>query len=188
MSTARAPRSRRQATSETATCSPRSKRQTTSDPAALERARETAFALLAKRDRSIVQMTAALTRAGYSERVCQSTVKQLCVDGWLNDAALVTLRADSIRRLSGLGASGVAERLAREGFSQSLTSATLARQMPAEEELADAIHQVATAQKAGMKDAKKIATRLCRRGFDQGNIASALRDRGFESSFLDMDA
>lgn len=93
---------------------------------ALTGALASCYAHLARREHSVAELRARLSRAGFEEPTIEEALAIVGEQGYLNDERYARLLAEDRRNLDGWGAQRIRERLERAGVERDLVDTTLA--------------------------------------------------------------
>lgn len=145
--------------------------------AARELARDAAFAMLARSDRSRAALEAALVARGHDAAAANDALDMLAADGWLDDRAFAADRAAALQRRGPLAAEAIAARLEAEGV-RPRDAAAAARDATDADSRPALVTECRTARRAGV-GATRMAGRLARRGFDPDTIHDVLASAGY---------
>jgi regulatory protein len=91
----------------------------------LQHAREVAWTALNRRDHTMVELAAILARKRVEPAVIDSVVRELCEQGYLDDARFAHRFADDRRRLDGWGSERIEQRLRALGVDAELIAAAV---------------------------------------------------------------
>lgn len=163
--------------------------------AAIERARARGVALrmLARSDRSAAFIEQTLVeRHGISADVARATSADLAADGWQDDRRFAELRSQRLFAERKASRALVVATLVEEGVEERLaerTAARVARESDIRDDLSRAIACAREARPAkGAKTApsvrewRRIAAHLARRGYDEDTVATALERVGMREA------
>ena len=143
---------------------------------AVELAREAALRFLAKRAWSASGLAERVVRAGHDLEAARDAVGALLADGWLDDRAYATDRAERLQRRGSRSEDALQAALEADGVAPRLARAVARESAPGPAEL----HAEARAARAGGERAGRVAARLARRGFDADTIRDALERAGYD--------
>ena len=146
--------------------------------AARELARDAAFAMLARSDRSRAALEAALVARGHDAAAAKDALDMLAADGWLDDRAFAADRAAALQRRGPVAADAIAARLEAEGV-RPRDAAAAARDATEADPRPALLAECRAARRAGV-GAARMAGRLARRGFDPDTIHEVLATAGYE--------
>lgn len=132
--------------------------------------------ILASRPHAAAELRRKLRRRGYEREEVEGVVGRLAQAGYLDDAEFA--RSLVGWRSAGRGRRAIASELAARGVSREDAEAALG-DLDRDQEVAAAAALVARILPAGAgeREVARAAGRLRRRGFAEGAIRSALRDR-----------
>jgi regulatory protein len=139
--------------------------------------------LLARRDRSVAELSARLEQAGHRPEIVGEVVSRLKALGWLDDAAYARRFAEAAVRLRRWGGRRIERELVSRGVPQedARVASRGAVGEGGEEALAREIVMERTAGRGTPEDPaarRRLAGWLARRGFGAGAVAAALRECG----------
>jgi regulatory protein len=99
----------------------------------LQHARDLAWRVLNRRDRTVAELARALAAKRVEPAAIEVVVGELCEQGYLNDARFARRFAEDRRRLDDWGAERIEHRLRALGVDDGLIAAAVGDQTPAEE-------------------------------------------------------
>ena len=99
----------------------------------LQHARDVAWHALNRREHTIADMVAVLTRKRVEPAVIEAVVGELCQQGYLDDARFAQRFADDRRRLDGWGSERIERRLRAAGIEADLIAAAVGTRDAGEE-------------------------------------------------------
>ncbi len=145
-------------------------------------AREAAISLLARRERSRVELSAALKRKGFTPALVESTLAQLEQEKLQSDTRFANAWVATRRRLSPRGRVALAFELRQKGISRPEIDAALQKYTPTDER--SALRELIGARLARLtpssRDQQKIKQRLlgflARRGFAYEDIQQVITE------------
>jgi SOS response regulatory protein OraA/RecX len=126
---------------------------------------EQAAAALARRDHSAAGLTAYLAERGVDPDEAAEAVERLRQAGYLDDARVATLRAETLAA-RGYGDAAIRADLARRGLAEDEIAAGLDALTPETERARELIAELGASE--------RIARRLAAKGFGTDSIESAL--------------
>ena len=145
------------------------------------KARDEAFRMLALRNRSSGYLTSTLIRRGFSSKVSEQSVADLCADGWVDDAGYARARLDILRREDGRSAEVCRERLRKEGVPEEVLDSLLPTTNGDEDEIKAACVAIEDMLRKNPRYAdgspqagQRIAMSLRRKGFDPDTMMMAI--------------
>ena len=151
---------------------------TPTDPEArLQRALETAYRHLARRDRTVHEMRAHLEGKGVGPEEIEQAVAELQAQGYLDDARYARAYTEDRRALDGWGPDRIARRLAQAGVGPDDVEAALAARGP-EQELEAAVELLRTKLRVPPDDDRgreRALGLLVRRGYELEMAYDAIR-------------
>lgn len=145
--------------------------------AARELAREAAFAMLSRSNRTRAALEAALVARGHDAAAAKDALDTLAADGWLDDRAFAADRAAALQRRGPVAAEAIAARLEAEGV-RPRDAAAAARDATESDPRPALVAECRAARRAGV-GATRMAGRLARRGFDPDTIHEVLASAGY---------
>ncbi len=91
----------------------------------IQEALERAFRFIAKRERTITQVSARLERDGIEQPVIASVIKQMVADGYLSDHRFAALYAEDRRAIDGWGNERITTNLREAGIAAEIIDVVL---------------------------------------------------------------
>lgn len=151
----------------------------------LQHARDLAWRVLNRRDRTVAELARALAAKRVEPDAIESVVGELCEQGYLDDARFAHQFADDRRRLDGWGAERIERRLHALGVADDLIAAAVEEQ-DAEAELEAALALLRRRfpePPATPRDLERALGVLVRKGYELELSHAALRRRAGEPSY-----
>jgi regulatory protein len=99
----------------------------------LQHARDLAWRALERRDRTVAEVARALAAKRVEPHAIEVVVRELCDQGYLDDARYANRYAEDRRRLDGWGAERIERRLRALGVDGELIAAAVAEDEPGDE-------------------------------------------------------
>ncbi len=148
----------------------------------MQEALERAFRFIAKRERTVAQVSARLERDGISQRIITEVVAQMVSDGYLNDQRFAALYAEDRRVIDGWGNERIITNLREAGISSEIIESVVGSRDHADQ-VGDAIRVLD--QRIGVKPSdergrERALGMLARRGYSLEIAYDAVR--AFERS------
>ncbi|MBJ7342007.1 MAG: RecX family transcriptional regulator [Solirubrobacteraceae bacterium] len=148
----------------------------------VQEALERAFRFIAKRERTVAQVSARLERDGISQRVITEVVAQMVSDGYLSDQRFAALYAEDRRVIDGWGNERIITNLREAGISSEIIESVVGSRDHADQ-VGDAIRVLD--QRIGVKpsderERERALGMLARRGYSLEIAYDAVR--AFERS------
>ena len=148
----------------------------------MQEALERAFRFIAKRERTVAQVSARLERDGISQRIITEVVAQMVSDGYLSDQRFAALYAEDRRVIDGWGNERIITNLREAGSSSEIIESVVGSRDHADQ-VGDAIRVLD--QRIGVKpsderERERALGILARRGYSLEIAYDAVR--AFERS------
>ena len=148
----------------------------------MQEALERAFRCIAKRERTVAQVSARLERDGISQRIITEVVAQMVSDGYLSDQRFAALYAEDRRVIDGWGNERIITNLREAGISSEIIESVVGSRDHADQ-VGDAIRVLD--QRIGVKprderERERALGMLARRGYSLEIAYDAVR--AFERS------
>lgn len=148
----------------------------------MQEALERAFRFIAKRERTVAQVSARLERDGISQRIITEVVAQMVSDGYLSDQRFAALYAEDRRVIDGWGNERIITNLREAGISSEIIESVVGSRDHADQ-VGDAIRVLD--QRIGVKpsderERERALGILARRGYSLEIAYDAVRQ--FERS------
>jgi regulatory protein len=134
------------------------------DAAEPEAARARALRMLDARDRSQAELASRLRDDGYSDAVSLAVADSLADAGVIDDARLAEALVAAAAYRKGYGRRRVLQELRRRGISDTLAATVLDRDYDHDAEVDQARHTAERLRRT-VRDSRRLAERLVRRGF-----------------------
>ena len=133
----------------------------------MQEALERAFRFIAKRERTVSQVSARLERDGISQKVISEVVAQMVSDGYLSDQRFAALYAEDRRAIDGWGNERIITNLREAGISAEIIESVVGSRDHADQ-VGDAIRvldQRVGAKPSDERERERALGMLARRGY-----------------------
>jgi len=144
----------------------------------LDDALKRAFRFIAKRERTVFQVSERLQRDGIEAPIIKEAVGQMVADGYLNDERFAQLFAEDRRRLDGWGSERIIARLRESGVSEAIIDSQVGSR-GREQEVDDAVRVLEErlpSKPTDPKERDRALGILARRGYSLEVAYQAVRD------------
>jgi len=143
----------------------------------VQEALERAFRFIAKRERTVSQVSARLERDGISQKVISEVVAQMVSDGYLSDQRFAALYAEDRRAIDGWGNERIVTNLREAGISAEIIESVVGSRDHADQ-VGDAIRvldQRIGAKPSDERERERALGMLARRGYSLEIAYDAVR-------------
>jgi len=143
----------------------------------VQEALERAFRFIAKRERTVSQVSARLERDGISQKVISEVVAQMVSDGYLSDQRFAALYAEDRRAIDGWGNERIITNLREAGISAEIIESVVGSRDHADQ-VGDAIRvldQRIGAKPSDERERERALGMLARRGYSLEIAYDAVR-------------
>ena len=143
----------------------------------MQEALERAFRFIAKRERTVSQVSARLERDGISRKVISEVVAQMVSDGYLSDQRFAALYAEDRRAIDGWGNERIITNLREAGISAEIIESVVGSRDHADQ-VGDAIRvldQRIGAKPSDERERERALGMLARRGYSLEIAYDAVR-------------
>ena len=143
----------------------------------MQEALERAFRFIAKRERTVSQVSARLERDGISQKVISEVVAQMVSDGYLSDQRFAALYAEDRRAIDGWGNERIITNLREAGISAEILESVVGSRDHADQ-VGDAIRvldQRVGAKPSDERERERALGMLARRGYSLEIAYDAVR-------------
>ena len=143
----------------------------------MQEALERAFRFIAKRERTVSQVSARLERDGISQKVISEVVAQMVSDGYLSDQRFAALYAEDRRAIDGWGNERIITNLREAGISAEIIESVVGSRDHADQ-VGDAIRvldQRVGAKPSDERERERALGMLARRGYSLEIAYDAVR-------------
>lgn len=143
----------------------------------MQEALERAFRFIAKRERTVSQVSARLERDGISQKVISEVVAQMVSDGYLSDQRFAALYAEDRRAIDGWGNERIITNLREAGISAEIIESVVGSRDHADQ-VGDAIRvldQRIGAKPSDERERERALGMLARRGYSLEIAYDAVR-------------
>ncbi len=143
----------------------------------MQEALERAFRFIAKRERTVSQVSARLERDGISQKVIGEVVAQMVSDGYLSDQRFAALYAEDRRAIDGWGNERIITNLREAGISAEIIESVVGSRDHADQ-VGDAIRvldQRVGAKPSDERERERALGMLARRGYSLEIAYDAVR-------------
>ncbi|MDH5542492.1 MAG: recombination regulator RecX [Nitrospinota bacterium] len=143
-----------------------------------------AYRLLARRDRSILEIREALKKRDFEEDTIKEVISRLVDDGYLNDRKFATLYGSSLSRNRKVGPNYIMNKLIKKGVDRKLADEAIAEIFSNPEDTENQLHSLIEKKMSRMKDGlspihikKRLYDFLAGKGFGSDAILKAINKR-----------